>query len=454
MRDPSAAKEVIRERVDLVELVSEHTALRRQGRNFVGLCPFHQEKTPSFSVNPEKQFFKCFGCSAGGDIFTFLQLRESIDFPEALRMLADRAGVELGPAGPGGSTTAGRSDIARTNAWACDYFSKRLADPVIGRSAREYLETRGISPEMVERFGIGLAVGADNQLIRDAGAGGIDHKTLLEAGLCKTGDRERLYDTFRDRLMFPIRDSMKRCIGFGGRTLVNAPAKYMNTPETILFNKSKSLYGIDLARDAIAKAGEAIIVEGYTDCIAAHQYGFENTVAALGTAATEAHMALLRRQCETLVLVFDSDAAGEAAADRALAVALKHNLSVRLTSVPSGKDPSEFLQRFGTQGFRNLLNSAADALVFKWNRTRSRYRGAESAAGRREAADEFVTLVSELAEFGVLDAIQNSIGIVKVQSACFERYAGAGFDAEAAGRNPGLPDATFPISIPVCRTSR
>ncbi len=409
LHDFTGLKERIRDRVDLVDLISEHTSLKRQGRSFVGLCPFHKEKTPSFSVNPDRQFFKCFGCNVGGDAFTFVQLRESVEFPEALRILADRAGVELDASGRSQPDQSNRADIARANAWALEFFRKQLVDKELGKKTREYLAARGVSREMVDAFGLGLATGNGNPLLAAARPKSLDPRLLRDAGLCRTGERGDLYDTFRDRLMFPILDTMNRCVGFGGRTLVDAPAKYLNTPETALFDKSKCLYGIDLARVAIEEAGCAIVVEGYTDCIAAHQHGFRNTVATLGTAATDQHMMQLRRYCPEVVLIFDSDAAGSAAADRALAVALRQNLSVRLTKVPGEKDPADYLQHFGAQGFRGLLNSATDALVFRWNHTRARFGGADSPSDRRDAVLEFVSLVSDLCEFGVLDAIQQGI---------------------------------------------
>ncbi|MEE9296861.1 MAG: DNA primase [Phycisphaerae bacterium] len=408
MHDPVAIREKIRNSVDLVDLVSEHTALRRQGRNYIGLCPFHQEKTPSFSVNAERQFFKCFGCDRGGDIFTFVQLRESVEFVEALRILADRAGVDLARAGTGRSDHTSRSDLARANAWALEYF-RSLFESEAGGYARKYVESRGLSRESIESFGMGWACGDGGALIRAAKRAGIDHRVLSDAGLCRQSANGDSYDTFRDRLVFPIRDTMKRCLGFGGRTLVEDRAKYLNTPETALFNKSRCLFGIDLARPAIEAAGVAIVVEGYTDCIAAHQHGFSNTVATLGTAATEASMAQLRRYCSEVILVFDSDAAGAAAADRALAVALRQNLSVKLAHVDHGKDPCEFLQHIGAKGFRNMLNSAVDALGYRWTQTRSRFDAGHSPTARRQAVLEFVTLAAELCEFGVLDAIQRGV---------------------------------------------
>ncbi len=416
MHDFDGIKEQIRNRVDLVDVVSEHTALRPRGRNHIGLCPFHKEKTPSFSVNVDRQFFKCFGCGAGGDIFTFVQLRESVDFREALGILADRAGVELEPTRGVHQYQSSRADIARANAWACGVFRKNFQDNHSGASVREYVQSRGISAALADRFEIGLAAGSGNPMLDVGERTGIDPRLLADAGICRASDRGGFYDTFRDRLMFPIRDVTKRCVGFGGRTLVDDRAKYMNTPESALFNKSKCLYGIDLARDAIERDGFAIVVEGYTDCIAAHQHGFENTVATLGTAATEAHMLQLRRYCREVVLVFDSDAAGEAAADRALGVALAQNLSVKLANVPGGQDPADYLQLAGEQGFRDLLNSSVEALTFRWKRTRERFAGADSPAARREAVSEFVSLVAELCKFGVVDAIQQGIIISQLSN--------------------------------------
>ncbi len=473
-----AIKEEIRSRVELVELVSEQTALQRRGRTFLGLCPFHEEKTPSFNVNQEEQYFKCFGCGVAGDLFTFIQLRESVDFSESLQILADKAGVELrrssgrelsdygssdrglsdggaphrGVAGggrgvaDGGRGTSKRADIAAVNLWAVTYFRNLLGSDV-GLKSREYLAGRGVSDEMVERFGLGLAIGPGDGLMRAARSAGFSEQLLLDAGVIKQGERGGCYDTFRERIMFPIHDAMKRCIAFGGRTIVDAPAKYLNSPQTLLFDKSKSLYGLDLARESISELNEAILVEGYTDCIAAHQHGFTNTVATLGTAATDSQMASLRRFCGGIVLVFDSDAAGEAATDRALAVALRHNLGVKLTRVPDGKDPCEFLQSYGTQGFREVLNSSVDALTFKWNRTRLAYNGATTPGEKHRVVDAFVSLVADLAQFRALDAIQQgmmvgqlshllSVPAGRVQSLLLEKAkAGRNRQSRHAGRS-------------------
>jgi len=407
-------KEQIRSRVDLVGLVSEHTALKRRGQYHTGLCPFHQEKTPSFSVNAERQFFKCFGCGAGGDIFTFVQLRESVEFKEALQILADRAGVSLTENAPA-PHGASRADLAKVNDWACLHFRNYLRDNSLGAEARRYLDGRGVTQDMIERFEIGLAPPNAPTIEQAARSAGYRPELLIDAGLRRRGDHDKdCYDTFRDRLMFPIRDAMRRCIGFGGRTLGDAKAKYLNTPETAQFDKSRVLFGLHLARQAMVETNKAVLVEGYFDCLAAHQHGFTNTVATLGTAATDQQMLALRRYCDEVILVFDSDAAGEAAADRALAIGLKHNLTVRLVRIPGQKDPADYLQVIGPQAFSHLLNSAQDALRFRWTRTLTRYQSDASAGDRKAAVSDFIGLIAELSGFGVLDAIQKGMVVGQV----------------------------------------
>ena len=407
-------KEHLRRSIDLVDLVSEHVSLKRAGRNLKGLCPFHKEKTPSFNVLPERQIFKCFGCQAGGDIFTNDQLIEHVDFAEALRVLADRAGVELKPRRTvaGEAPTIGRADIARANEWAAKWFRAQLLGDT-GVEVRAYLTRRRISQDSCERFQIGLAP-HDGRLQEAARLAGLSNELLLAADLVRAGDHGGTYETFRERLMFPIRDAGNRCVGFGGRALGDSPAKYLNTARNDLFDKSRCLFGLPLARDAIHQHGQVVVVEGYTDCIACHQHGFANTVATLGTSATEEHMRTLRRYVDSVILLFDSDAAGEAAAERALAVALQQNLTVRIAQVPEGQDPADCLQDTGPEQFGALLNSAVDALGFMWDRTLARFTDPGGGSGRRRAVVEFVNLVGELSRFGTVDAIQRGVVIHQV----------------------------------------
>ncbi len=439
-------KERVRERADLVAVVSEHVALSKSGRGFRGLCPFHKEKTPSFHVLPDKGIFHCFGCKAGGDVFKFVQLREGVSFPEALRMLADRCGIEVEvrrAAGPGGPT---RTDLGKINAWAAQWFRRQLLDPEVGRGVRAYLTGRSVAEETAERFEVGLAVDSNAALLQAARLAGLAPEVLEQAGLIQGERGAGWYDTFRNRLMFPIRDTTRRVIGFGGRTLGDARAKYLNTRQNDLFDKGRILYGVDVARDVIVARGRAILVEGYTDCLACHQAGFAETVATLGTAMTEAHAELLRRYCREVVLIFDSDDAGAGAAERGLRVALRHGLSVRLGFVPEGKDPCDYLQGAGAEAFERVLKSAVDALVFTWQRVQARYNAEESDSGRRQAVRELVDLVCELSEFGGVDPIQQGLianQVAKLLNLRSEQVHGLFADSQRAarGRRPASDGA-------------
>lgn len=414
MRNFELKKRELLDRVDILDVVSEHVTLKRTGRRWVGLCPFHTERTPSFTVSPERGFFKCFGCGQGGDVFSFVQLRESVSFIEAMHILADRAGMELDDSGGSESTGPGRTHLAKVNAWASRFFRSQLLDESVGESARAYIRERGVSDGTAERFSLGLATGRTPALRKAAANAGFDTALLLAADLIRPGDHGRVYDTFRDRLMFPIRDASSRVIGFGGRTLVDDRAKYLNTAQNTLFDKGRSLYGIDLARDAIGRRRRAILVEGYTDCLACHQAGFAETVATLGTALTEVQVDLLRRYCDEIILLFDSDQAGEAAADRAIRVALPRCVTVRLARISDGKDPCEFLGRGGAGEFSDLLNDSLDALEFKWFQTLKRFKGDESDARRREAILEFLRVVVEAADANAVDAIQRGLLVNQV----------------------------------------
>jgi len=399
----------IRDSVDIVDLVSGYVRLTRAGSQFKGRCPFHEEKTPSFYVHPVKQFFKCYGCGAGGDVFKFVQLKEKVDFLEARRMLAERVGINLDLERHSPQQGPGKSDLVKANEWAQRVFRKYYEDPVAGEAARAYVARRGISDEMVEAFGIGLAVDSFDALLRQASLARIDPAVLVAAGLVKERAGGGYYDTFRNRLMFPIRDVMGRIIAFGGRTLGDDPAKYLNTPATALFDKSTNLFGLDRARAGIEAAGQAIVVEGYTDCIMAHQFGFTETVATLGTAMTDAHATLLRRYTDRVILLFDSDSAGQKAADRALSVTLTGGLDVVLTHVPQGKDPCDYLLSAGEAGFRDVLKAGVPALEFKWTQVAGQFLAGETGPSRRRAIEAFLNDLAVWWERGALDPIQKGL---------------------------------------------
>lgn len=406
--DREILKRQIRDATDIVDLIGSYMTLRRAGSTFKGLCPFHEEKTPSFTVWPVRQSFKCFGCGAGGDVFTFVQLKENLGFAEVFRMLADRAGIALEPQRLSGNAGPGKQDLARVNQWAQGLFRQNYAGPQ-GQAAREYVERRGLSSESVESFGLGLALESFDALLSRAQAAGFTPSLLEAAGLVKPRERGGHYDTFRNRLMFPIVDATSRIIGFGGRTLGDDPAKYLNSPATALFDKSTSLFGLNLARQAMGTVGRAIVVEGYTDCMMAHQFGFSETVATLGTAMTEAHAANLRRYTDRVVLLFDSDEAGQRAADRAISVTLTSGLDVLLARVPEGKDPCDYLLLAGRAGLDSVLKQALGALEFKWNLVAREFEASATGPGRRRAVESFLHQFAGWLGRGVVDPIQKGL---------------------------------------------
>lgn len=395
----------IQEATDIVALVSQYVALKAAGANHKALCPFHNEKTPSFNVSGAKQIFKCFGCGAGGDVFKFMQLREGISFLEARALLADRAGIVLEQRGQQRSDGPDKSDLARVNDWAARYFQKQLADPEVGLIARNYLHQRQLNEQTVKSFGLGYAPDSWEGLVSAAGRRGISTALLAAAGLVKQRAEGGFYDVFRHRLMFPIRDLSNRVIAFGGRTLGDDQAKYLNSAETLLFAKGRNLYGLDQAKQSISRNGQAIVVEGYTDCLMAHQHGLTQTVAALGTALTQHQVQLLRRFGDQAVLVFDSDEAGQRAADRAVEVFLSQQLLARLAHLPAGKDPCDFLLAEGREAFEQLLGEAVEVLEYRWQRVARACQASESPGGQLRAVQEFLRAMATSAGFEGVDAI-------------------------------------------------
>jgi len=359
---------------DIVELVGQTVSLKRRGKDFVGLCPFHQEKSPSFSVSPAKQMFYCYGCKEGGNAIDFVIKRDRIEFIEALRVLADRAGIELARFAGKQEDKGLRQLLLDAQSAAGSLFEKWLNDAVTGKAARDYLTSRGFNAESIQRFQIGFAPQAWDSLLRSPVMKKYEPGLLLQAGLVKSrggvegGGGNGHYDTFRNRLMFPIRDETGRIIAFGGRVMPGSedPAKYLNSPETPLFSKSKAIYGIDLARQKIVETRTVAVVEGYTDVVMAHQFGASNVVSILGTAMTEQHVAILRRFADRIVLLFDADTAGDLAVNRAVELFLTQPIEIAIASMPEGVDPDEYLLEHGADGFAKLLSDASDALTYKW----------------------------------------------------------------------------------------
>jgi len=405
-RQSESTLTAIKHAVDIVALIGEYLPLHRAGAKFKALCPFHDDHTPSLEINPDRQSYKCWSCGAGGDIFDFTQNFEKIEFPEALRMLAERAGVALdtpderAPAPAGASKT----ELLAATAWAAAAFAEALPGSA---EARHYVAARGISAEAVARFGLGFAPDARDWLSLRARRAGIAAATLDAAGLiARSAENPNLTrDRFRGRLIFPIRDPRGRPVAFGGRILPDAEqklleaghraAKYLNSPETPIFQKRRTLYAADLARDAARKAGWVAVVEGYTDVIAAHQVGLANVVGTLGTALGDDHVAGLRRLADRVVLIFDGDEAGQKAADRALEIFLGHEIDVRVLSLPDDLDPADFLMAEGADAFAFLVGRAVDPLAFALERAAARFDFG-SVDGARRAAEAVLAVLARV----------------------------------------------------------
>lgn len=411
----------IQQATDIVDVISEHLSLQKKGKELLGLCPFHQDHRPSMYVNPVKQIFKCFACGAGGDVFKFIQLRENLDFPAAIERLAGRAGIKLetfrsSDRTPASSEPAGDPKyVAKINDWALKLWQENLKDEHKGASARAYLEQRKITAESSAQWGLGLAVdGWDDLVNKAAGNKRIPEKLLVEAGLVVTRDNGGCYDKFRNRLMFPIYDVTGRVVGFGGRTLGGDDAKYMNSPATVLFDKSNSLYGLNRARHEIVSSGTAVVVEGYTDVMMAHQFGCNNVIATLGTSFTEGHARILGRYAKRIVLVFDNDIAGVEAANRALEVCLSRKIDIKLAFVAEGSDPCDFLLSSGAEAFTKVVAEAVDVMEFKWQRLTEGLKDSDNLSDRRAVTEEFLRSVSAALLGGRIDVLSRGMMINKL----------------------------------------
>lgn len=366
-------EEVIREinsRLELADIVAETVQLTRKGNRYWGLCPFHQEKTSSFSVTPDRNMFYCFGCHAGGDMITYIMKRDNMDFREAVEYLANRAGVTVQKESPAARRKQERArGVVAANLAAAQLYREILLSAK-GKKGLEYLQERRLSPEIVEKFGLGFAPDNWNTIEDYLFKKAFSQEQVKSTGLIKRSDQQnRYYDLFRNRVIFPIHDQRGEVIGFGGRVLDGSLPKYLNTPETELFSKRKNLYGLYQARQAMRNLNQALVVEGYMDCLKMHQAGIENTVATLGTAMTQEQARLLRRFVEEVVVLFDGDDAGQREALRAVEVLRAEGLRVWVVSLPGGKDPDDYLDLYGKEEFLQYIqNSKVDHIEFKLNR--------------------------------------------------------------------------------------
>lgn len=368
---PQDLIERIKERADIAEVVSGYVTLSRTGQNLRGLCPFHAEKTPSFTVSPSRQLFHCFGCGMGGNVFTFLMKMEGVEFPDAVRELGRRTAIQVPDFFQTGKGTEAKTKerLVLVNEAAAALFHHHLLDGEAGRPALTYLAGRGIKAETIELFRIGLALPAWDDLLQGLTKKGFTLADLLLAGLVVPKDRRSegtsgYYDRFRARLMLPIWDLQKRVIGFGGRVLDGSLPKYLNSPETPLFSKGRTLFALDQARGEASRANTLVIVEGYFDAIALHQAGIRNVVATLGTALTSDHVNMIRRFVSKVVLLFDPDPAGVRAALRTLDLFKNSGVGVRVVSLPEGDDPDTFIRKRGGDAFLRLQEHAPGLLDF------------------------------------------------------------------------------------------
>lgn len=394
------AVEQVRLNTDIVEVISAYVNLTKRGKNYIGLCPFHHEKTPSFSVNPDGQYYKCFGCGEGGDVFDFVMKNENLSFPEALRQLAERAGISIAAENTEQSAAElaaqqHKMRIYTLNESAAGYFST-LLQASEARMARAYLQKRGVTAEVLQRFRLGFTGQRWDGLLQWFNAQTVKPDQLLEAGLViakKEGNG--CYDRFRNRIIFPIFDVQHRIVGFGGRVMDSSQPKYLNTSETILFNKRAVLYALNFAKEAIRKAGYAVIVEGYMDALTAHQFGMQNVVASMGTALAEEQAELLRRYTTEVVIAYDTDTAGKAATLRGIEILQQAGIGVRIIALPTGKDPDEFIRSQGVEVFRRLAEEAVSVYEFKIAQVVQNYNKA-TITGKVKIINKCLPIIQEV----------------------------------------------------------
>ena len=392
----SDIKEQVRSQTDIVALIGEAVALtpQRGGREHVGLCCFHDDHNPSMRVYADRQSYRCWVCNAGGDCFSFVQEREKVSFPEALEILAKRAGIKLPERGFRKSDDGSRSAIYEALLWAQELFHKTFLQDPSAQPARDYIASRGMSDEMIKQFRIGYHPNDWNWLQSQA-RGKFKPEQLLAARLIGERDSGGFHDHFVDRVLFPIRNERAQAVGFGGRILPGNPhpAKYWNSPESPVFQKSKLVFALDAARDEIRKTDTVLICEGYTDVIACHQYGVKNAVATLGTALTDQHVTTLKRFAKKVVLVYDGDDAGLAAAERVLERFIAQDVDLRILTLPGGHDPDEFLASEGTDALRQLIETAPEALDFKLQCLQAKYP-IKTLDGRQRILEEMLEVVA------------------------------------------------------------
>ncbi len=385
----------IRERADIVEIIDSYIPLKKSGRSFKALCPFHPEKTPSFYVSPEKQIFHCFGCGEGGNVFHFLMKYLNISFVEAVRQVAEMVGIEIPQKE---HQDSGSKKLLEINKLVMDFYIKQLNSEK-GKSCREYLKSRGLTTEIISQFQLGYALPQWDVLLNYLKKKGYQIKTLLEAGLIlEAKEAGCYYDLFRDRVIFPIIDHKQKVLGFGGRTLGSALPKYLNTPETLVYKKGKTLYGINLTLEEIKKQHSVIVVEGYLDMITLYQAGIKNVVASLGTALTSDQIRFLKKYVEEAIIIFDGDQAGQIASLRGLDIVLEEGLKAKAVALPSGYDPDNFIHKQGREEFLKLIEDCQEVFDYKLN-TLIKIYGKDSLDSRIKIVEEMFSSIDKIPNY-------------------------------------------------------
>lgn len=430
-------RENVRAANDILDVIGGYITVKRAGSGYKALCPFHKEKTPSFVINQARQSYHCFGCGAGGDVFKFVMQQEGVDFMTSMRMLADRAGISINLSGESTQARSDKDVLYRLHEELTAFYQRVLIESAEGRAAREYLERRGIDRDAIAEFKIGYAPDK-NTLIKWGGKNEFTRDQLLKAGVLveKNGD---VYDRFRGRIMFPISDALGRVIGFSGRILdeSRSPAKYLNTPETTLFKKSRVLYGYHRARKSITDLSCAIVCEGQLDCIRCQTNGFENTVAPQGTALTDQQAAMIKRQADAVVLLFDPDDAGVKAAIRSSAIMLAQSLSVSIAVLPPDSDPDTLIREQGADALRALIDAARSPVAYLIDHL-SRREDAESHAGAMRISRKVLELIAQSGSAVQRDRfIAEAAELLKVSSgALLQDMTVADKPSDPVGENP------------------
>lgn len=390
--------EEIKAKLDIVDVISDYLELKRAGQNYKGLCPFHSEKTPSFTVSPDKQIFHCFGCSVGGNLVNFVMQHDNLSFPEALNLLAKKAGINTKEYKFAKAGDSLKSKLTLIHKEASKAFAGNLKQ---SKKAQAYLLERGLTEETISMFSLGYALKEWHHISNYLKNKDVPAPVILQSGLVSSGDKG-MYDTFRDRVMFPINDLQGDIIAFGGRVMDGSEPKYLNSPETLIFKKGENLYGLNIAREGIRKTGYAIIAEGYFDVVMCHQYGFTNTVAPLGTALTAGHLSKLGRFTRKITLVFDGDKAGKMAARRSIPVLFEQGFAPKILLLPENDDPDSFLRKNKASAFQDLMDRAVSPIAFIVNTLRKdRMEAVRDAIDVISSAGDLILredLVRELAE--------------------------------------------------------